>query len=71
MDGVIVAYHNTSRMFGFQYISLPEMDACLFGPGEGVGDRVFSKCIGLLENVMEEVALCFPDEVLSALASMY
>ncbi|EDR13806.1 RNA processing-related protein, mitochondrial RNA degradation [Laccaria bicolor S238N-H82] len=62
MDGVIVAYHNTSRMFGFQYISLPEMDACLFGPGEGVGDRVFSKCIGLLENVMEEVVLCFPDE---------
>ncbi|KAG6856418.1 hypothetical protein H0H87_004637 [Tephrocybe sp. NHM501043] len=62
MDGVIVAYHNTARMFGFQYISLQEMDDALFGPGTGVGDRVFNKCVGLLERVLEEAAACFPGE---------
>ncbi|KAF8073820.1 RNA processing-related protein, mitochondrial RNA degradation [Lyophyllum atratum] len=60
MDGVIVAYHNTARMFGFQYISLQEMDEALFGGGVGVGDRVFAKCVGILEQVAEEIVACFP-----------
>lgn len=34
MDGVFVAYHNTARIFGFQYVSLEEMDARLFGEEE-------------------------------------
>lgn len=63
MDGVIVAYHNTARMFGFQYIPLEEMDARLFGPGKGAGDQVFHKCIGLLEAVADEVIRCFPEQV--------
>ncbi|KAF8895406.1 mitochondrial protein Pet127-domain-containing protein [Infundibulicybe gibba] len=62
MDGVIVAYHNTSRMFGFQYVPLGEMDERLFGPGAG-GDRVFEKCIGLLEVVADEITRCFPDQI--------
>ncbi|KAG6890777.1 hypothetical protein C0995_003207 [Termitomyces sp. Mi166 len=62
MDGVIVAYHNTAQLFGFQYISLKEMDEAIFGSGEGVGDRVFDKCVGLLEKVLEEAAACFPGE---------
>ena len=63
MDGVIVAYHNTERIFGFQYISLLEMDERLFGPEEGLGDKVFDKCIGLLEAVLPEAAACYPEEV--------
>jgi hypothetical protein len=63
MDGVIVAYHNTARMFGFQYISLEEMDQRLFGSAPGIGDRVFDKCVGLLEKVADEVIKCFPEEV--------
>ena len=64
MDGVIVAYHNTGRMFGFQYIPLSDMDACLYGSEvEGVGDRVFEKCVGLMEKVALEVVDCFPDQV--------
>lgn len=63
MDGVIVAYHNTKRMFGFQYIPLEEMDDRLFGAGEGLGDRVFKGCVGMLENVAEEVIGCFPNQV--------
>ncbi|TFK40597.1 mitochondrial protein Pet127-domain-containing protein [Crucibulum laeve] len=62
MDGVIVAYHNTARMFGFQYIPLTEMEERLYGPGEGVGDRVFDKCVGMLENVMDEIVKCFPEQ---------
>ncbi|TFK28014.1 Pet127-domain-containing protein [Coprinopsis marcescibilis] len=60
MDGVIVAYHNTDRLFGFQYIPISEMDECLYGSSEGgVGDRVFEKCVGLMEKAMEEVTTCF------------
>lgn len=62
MDGVLVAYHNTARMFGFQYVALEEMDACLFG-GKGRGDRVFQKCIGLLEHVADEIIHTFPEQV--------
>jgi len=63
MDGVIVAYHNTKQIFGFQYISLDEMDARLFGGGQGVGDRMFKVCVRMLENVAEEVVRCFPEQV--------
>ena len=62
MDGVFVAYHNTARIFGFQYIPLTEMDARLYG-GEGRGDRVFEKCVGLLEAVAKEMSSCYPDRV--------
>ncbi|KAJ7254384.1 mitochondrial protein Pet127-domain-containing protein [Mycena haematopus] len=62
MDGVIVAYHNTARLFGFQYISLEEMDQRLFGPEPGTGDRIFQKCVGLLECIVPEIVQCFPNE---------
>ncbi|KAJ6584886.1 mitochondrial protein Pet127-domain-containing protein [Mycena capillaripes] len=62
MDGVIVAYHNTARMFGFQYVSLDEMDQRLFGPEPGTGDRVFQKCVGLLECIAPEIVQCFPNQ---------
>jgi len=66
MDGVFVAHHNTSRIFGFQYIPLLEMDARLFG-GENRGDRVFEKCIGVLEAVSKEIVCCFPDQSISCM----
>uniref|UniRef100_A0A0W0EVD7 Putative RNA processing-related protein, mitochondrial RNA degradation n=1 Tax=Moniliophthora roreri TaxID=221103 RepID=A0A0W0EVD7_MONRR len=62
MDGVFVAYHNTARMFGFQYVSLDEMDQRLFSQHKGAGDRVFQKCVELMEVVADEVATCFPHE---------
>ena len=63
MDGIIVAYHNTARMFGFQYIPLQEMDEALFGLNPGVGDRIFNKCVKILECIASEITLCFPDQV--------
>lgn len=58
----MVAYHNTAKIFGFQYISLDEMDERLFGEA-GLGDRVFQKCVQLLEKVAEEVVALFPGQV--------
>jgi hypothetical protein len=62
MDGVFVAYHNTEKFFGFQYIPLTEMDERLFGSSL-VGNRVFEKCVGLLEALADEIVGSFPGEV--------
>ena len=35
MDGVIVAYHNTAEIFGFQYIPLEDMERCIYGEALG------------------------------------
>lgn len=64
MDGIFVAYHNTEKFFGFQYIPLTELDARLFGSSAS-GDRVFGKCLGILEALSEEIVHCFPGEVRS------
>jgi hypothetical protein len=63
MDGVLVAYHNTARIFGFQYISLDELDERLFG-AIGRGQPVFEKCIRLLEVIAEEIIRLFPEKVI-------
>ncbi|KAI9058392.1 Pet127-domain-containing protein [Trametes sanguinea] len=59
MDGVFVAYHNVAQIFGFQYISLHEMDRRLFGR-EGAGSRVFERCITLMELLYQRIVKCFP-----------
>lgn len=63
MDGVFVAYHNTARLFGFQYVPLQEMDERLFGTRPGAGERVFRKCVGLMEVVAGEITECYPEQV--------
>ena len=62
MDGVFLAYHNTARLFGFQYIPMEEMEERLFG-GKNRGDRVFDKCIRMLEVIADEVTKYFPQQV--------
>jgi hypothetical protein len=63
MDGIMVAYHNTERIFGFQYISLDEMDGRLFGSVPGIGNKVFNHCVEILEAVLVEASNCFPNQV--------
>ncbi|KZS93579.1 Pet127-domain-containing protein [Sistotremastrum niveocremeum HHB9708] len=65
MDGIFVAYHNTLKLFGFQYVPLHEMDERLFGSHE-LGDQVFSKCLAILEVLAEEIVGCFPNEPVQA-----
>jgi len=62
MDGILVAHHNAATIFGFRYIPLSEMDACLFGD-EDRGEAVFEKCVLLLEEILMEVIIRFPGQV--------
>ena len=62
MDGVFVAYHNTARIFGFQYIPLEEMDERLYGNRQA-GPLVFEKCVKMLEVITREIVKDFPGQV--------
>lgn len=31
MDGAFIGYHNTKKMFGFEYVKLSTMEKILFG----------------------------------------
>ncbi|KAL0064689.1 hypothetical protein AAF712_008387 [Marasmius tenuissimus] len=62
MDGVFVAYHNTERLFGFQYVSVEEMDQQLFSKAPGAGDVIFNKCVQMMEIIAEEIVKCYPQE---------
>lgn len=65
MDGIFVAYHNIERIFGFQYISLPEMDQSLHGQNNTVlGDREFQHSLGLWEQIMDKATAKFPKQSL-------
>ncbi|KAK7690049.1 hypothetical protein QCA50_006694 [Cerrena zonata] len=66
MDGIFAAYHNTARIFGFQYIPLEEMDQALYGHKD-VGMRIFEKCLNMLEVISSEVTQLFPNESVSCL----
>jgi Mitochondrial protein Pet127 len=64
MDGIFVAYHNTKRIFGFQYISLEEMDLALHGSGEGdIGGREFQFSVKLLNETLDRAVRRFPKQV--------
>ncbi|KAL1917937.1 uncharacterized protein VTP21DRAFT_3771 [Calcarisporiella thermophila] len=63
MDGIFVAYHNTAKIFGFQYISLDEMDARLFG-NSVLGEESFLISLKLLRHVLDTVTERFPGKTL-------
>lgn len=65
MDGILVAYHNTSKIFGFQYISLEEMDARLFGSTKH-GDKLFNACLSVFQDVLDTATRKYPEQVLSS-----
>lgn len=64
MDGIFVAFHNTERIFGFQYISLSEMDNCLHGQWDTtLGDQEFKLSLSLLNKVLDRATKKFPEQV--------
>lgn len=64
MDGIFVAFHNTERIFGFQYVSLDEMDASIHeGWGSGLGDREFKLSLMLLNEMLNKATEKFPKQV--------
>ena len=64
MDGIFVAFHNTDRIFGFQYVSLPEMDFTLHGQWSTIlGDQEFKLSVSLLNQVLDKAIEKYPDKV--------
>jgi hypothetical protein len=64
MDGIFVAFHNTEKIFGFQYISLDEMDAALHeGPGSGIGGQEFKMSLALLNKMLDKATERYPGKV--------
>ncbi|RCI16050.1 hypothetical protein L249_2074 [Ophiocordyceps polyrhachis-furcata BCC 54312] len=65
MDGIFVAFHNTERIFGFQYISLPEMDQAIHGTDDmRLGDSEFKLSFGLFSELLTRAANRFPEQSL-------
>ncbi len=65
MDGIFVAYHNTERIFGFQYISLPELDYALHGTEDTTtGDSEFKLSLELLNRVLDRATAKYPQQSL-------
>ena len=65
MDGIFVAYHNTRRIFGFQYISQPEMDLALHGTEDTTtGDAEFKLSIELLNKILDKATAKYPKKSL-------
>jgi len=66
MDGIFVAFHNTERIFGFQYVSLEEMDLALHGQYDRtIGNEEFKLSVDLLNTVLNKVTERFPKQVCS------
>jgi hypothetical protein len=64
MDGIFIAYHNIERIFGFQYLSLSDMDAVLHGQQDTrLGDQEFKLSIGLLDELLTRATAQFPNTV--------
>lgn len=64
MDGIFVAFHNVERIFGFQYISLEEMDLALHGKSDTViGDQEFKLSLDLLNKALEKATKKYPETV--------
>ncbi|KAF7957771.1 hypothetical protein EAE96_003341 [Botrytis aclada] len=61
MDGIFVAYHNIERIFGFQYISLPDLDNTIHGTTDTTtGDREFKLSVDLLNKALDRATARFP-----------
>ncbi|KAI3323180.1 mitochondrial protein Pet127-domain-containing protein [Xylariaceae sp. AK1471] len=65
MDGIFVAFHNTQRIFGFQYISLGEMDLALHGTDNTrLGDHEFKVSLKLLNELLNRATQKWPEQSL-------
>lgn len=61
MGGIFVAYHNIDTVFGFEYISLEEMEEKMFG-SEVMGEQVFSLSTQILNLLLKKVVEEFPEQ---------
>ncbi|KAK0719965.1 mitochondrial protein Pet127-domain-containing protein, partial [Lasiosphaeris hirsuta] len=65
MDGIFVAFHNTERIFGFQYVPLAEMDLALHGTTNScIGSQEFKASLFILNEVLDKATKRFPGKSL-------
>ncbi|KAF1957363.1 Pet127-domain-containing protein [Byssothecium circinans] len=65
MDGIFVAYHNIERIFGFQYLSISDMDLVLHGQTDTcLGDQEFKFSVRLLDELLQKATEKFPEQTL-------
>jgi hypothetical protein len=63
MDGAFISYHNTQKIFGFEYIKLVDMERRLFG-NSNFSDVIFKASIKLLQETLEVIIKDFNNEKL-------
>lgn len=54
MSGAVIAYHNTQKIFGFEYITLKDMEKRVFGCPE-FSDIVFKNSLTMVERIFDYV----------------
>ena len=65
MDGIFVAYHNTKRIFGFQYVPLAEMDYAIHGTDKPtLGQLEYQASLYLLNKALNKITSRFPNQTL-------
>lgn len=65
MDGIFVAFHNIERIFGFQYVSLPELDETLHGQQDTtLGNAEFELSLVLWNKILNKATAQFPSQSL-------
>ncbi|KAF2404484.1 Pet127-domain-containing protein [Trichodelitschia bisporula] len=63
MDGIFMAYHNLKRLFGFQYLSLRDLDIIVHGqPDRFLGDQELLASMALFQKVLDRVTERFPNQ---------
>ncbi|KAK7203301.1 mitochondrial protein Pet127-domain-containing protein [Myxozyma melibiosi] len=68
MDGIMVAYHNVKRLFGFQYIPREEMDAIIHGPSyRNIALPEFQVSIEMMGDLFGRATEKFPETSLHCL----
>jgi hypothetical protein len=64
MDGIFIAFHNIERIFGFQYLSLADMDRVLHGQDDTcLGDQEFKLSVALVDELLSKAIAQFPETV--------
>jgi hypothetical protein len=65
MNGIFLAYHNVKRIFGFQYLSIEEMDRILHGqPDASLGDQEFKASIKMMNDLLNKATAKYPERSL-------
>ena len=54
MQGATIAYHNTQKIFGFQYITLDEIEKRVFGCSQ-FSNIVFKSSLSILEKILDYI----------------